>query len=98
MRFDGFDWDSRNIEKCQKHGVGLEEIEALMLGDFRFSPDPVHSLSEQRFIAVGRTVAGRPVFVAFTLRERGGAILLRPVSARSMHLKEASRYERQTSD
>ncbi len=27
----GFDWDDGNIEKCQKHGVSLEEIEALFL-------------------------------------------------------------------
>ena len=96
MRCDGFDWDSGNIDKCRKHGVGVEEIESLMLGDFRFSPDPGHSLTEQRFIAVGRTLAGRALFVAFTLRDKDGAILVRPVSARYMHLKEASRYDRQT--
>jgi uncharacterized DUF497 family protein len=25
----GFDWDSGNRDKCQKHGVSIAEIEAL---------------------------------------------------------------------
>ena len=31
----------------------------------RVAPNPAHSLSEQRFIAIGRCPAGRPVFIAF---------------------------------
>ena len=40
----------------------------------RVAPDPAHSLSEQRFIAIGRTPAGRPVFIAFCFR--GARVLL----------------------
>jgi hypothetical protein len=29
MEFSGFDWDSGNLEKCQKHGVSADIIEAL---------------------------------------------------------------------
>jgi uncharacterized DUF497 family protein len=32
MKFDGFDWDSGNRAKCQKHGVSIAEIESLFLG------------------------------------------------------------------
>jgi uncharacterized protein len=33
--------------------------------------------------------------VAFTLRQRGGKMLIRPTSARYMHKKEVDHYERQ---
>ena len=91
MDFDGFDWDAGNRAKCQKHGVSLAEIE-FVLQHGAVAPDELHSLVEQRFIAVGRTQAGRPMFVAFTLRVKGGRTFVRPFSARYMHAKEALRY------
>ena len=99
MEFEGFDWDAGNREKCCKHGVSVREIEEVLRADPIFSPDHVHSSpAEQRFIAVGRTLAGRAMFVAFTLRLKDGRQLARPVSARYMHKKEAERYARQTSN
>src|SRR5947208_577187 len=89
----GFDWDQGNWEKCQKHGVSIAEIEAILRGDPQIAPAPRRSLAEARFIAVGRTSVGRPVFIAFTVRLRDGARLVRPVSARYMHAKEIERYE-----
>jgi uncharacterized protein len=88
-----FDWDAANLEKCRNHGVSTAEIEDLLAGDPRIAPDQKHSLSEQRFIAIGRNAEGRPIFVAFTLRRRGGRSLIRPISARYMHAKEIARYE-----
>jgi uncharacterized DUF497 family protein len=93
MAVDGFDWDAGNRDKCRKHGVTPAEIEALFRGAPRVAPDIRHSVAEQRFIAVGRTGAGRPVFVAFCFREAGGRRLIRPISARYMHAEEARRYE-----
>ena len=89
----GFDWDEGNLEKCQKHGVSIGEIEALLSSDPRVAPDLQHSAEEDRFIAVGRTAAGRPLFVAFMFRMKDGKQLVRPVSARYMHRKEIERYE-----
>jgi uncharacterized DUF497 family protein len=89
----GFDWDEGNREKCRKHGVSVGEIEALLSSRPRVAPDLKHSAHEDRFIAVGRNAAGRPLFVAFTLRIKGGQRLIRPVSARYMHGKEVNRYE-----
>lgn len=89
----GFDWDDGNRAKCQKHGVTLAEIEALLRGGPRVAPDLKHSADEDRLIAVGRNDAGRPLFVAFTIRTREGRRLLRPVSARYMHVREIERYE-----
>jgi uncharacterized protein len=88
-----FDWDAANLEKCRKHGVSIAEIEDLLASGPSIAPDPKHSLSEQRFIAIGRNAAGRPMFVAFTLRRRGRRSLIRPISARYMHAKEIARYE-----
>ena len=47
-------------------------------------------------IAVGRSGAGRPVFVAFTLRTKNGRRLIRPVTARYMHAKEIAAYEKES--
>ena len=95
MKIDGFDWDIGNLVKCQKHGVSLAEIEALLRGSDEFSPDIRHSTHEQRFVAIGKNSGGRSTFVGFTVRERDGLVLLRPISARYMHLKEAKRHGRQ---
>ncbi len=88
----GFDWDDGNLGKCQKHGVSVAEIEAL-LSAARIAPDFKHSSAEDRYIAVGRNAQGRPIFVAFTIRIRNGERLFRPVSARYMHGKEIDGYE-----
>lgn len=89
----GFDWDRGNVAKCQKHGVSIEEIEALLRSDPRVAPDRKHSEREDRLIAIGRNANGRPMFVAFTLRNVRGRTLVRPVSARYMHVKEIEAYE-----
>jgi hypothetical protein len=40
----GFDWDDGNRQKCQKHGVSIAEVEALLLSDeARIAPDLKHS-------------------------------------------------------
>jgi hypothetical protein len=55
----------------------------------------MQSRVEDRMLAIGTTQAGRWVLVAFTLRRRGGKMLIRPISARYMHKKEVDHYERQ---
>ncbi len=92
----GLDWDDGNLAKCQQHGVSIAEIESVFAGTPRYSPDEAHSVGEQRFIAVGRSSEGRAIFVAFTFRERDGQRLVRPISARYMHAKEAGRYGQET--
>ncbi|AAK22476.1 BrnT family toxin [Caulobacter vibrioides] len=94
---EDFDWDDGNREKCQKHGVSIAEIEAVLLGDPLVAPDLAHSDVEDRRIAVGKTPEGRAMFIAFTLRTKDGKLHLRPVSARYMHAKEARRYDQSRS-
>ena len=95
MEFSGFDWDSGNLAKCQKHGVSADAIEALFDRPIAILPDQTHSRSERRLRAIGKTAEGRAVFVVFTLRRRGDDTLIRPISARYMHEKEVRSYEKE---
>lgn len=97
MNVNGFDWDTGNREKCRKHGVSLAEIEEIFSRQPVISPDIKHSVYEQRFLAIGKTRIGRAVFLVFTIREVGDKILIRPISARYMHHKEVTAYEKATS-
>jgi uncharacterized DUF497 family protein len=94
LHVSGFDWDDGNWSKCQKHGVSIAEIESLFLNGPRVAPDPKHSRDEDRLIAVGKVGAGRPLFVAFTMRTKEGRRLIRPVTARYMHAREIAVYEK----
>ena len=98
LQVSGFDWDEGNWAKCQKHGVPIAEIEALFEHSPRIAPAPRHSAAEDRLIAVGKTSAGRALFVAFTIRAKAGRRLIRPVSARYMHGKEIAAYEKASSE
>lgn len=91
IKVKGFDWDEGNTAKCQKHGLSTEEIEMFFRSDLYVGPDIKHSALEQRFLAVGRSSCrnSQPMFVVFTLRNG----LIRPISARYMHEKEAMKYE-----
>lgn len=95
VRVAGFEWDEGNWPKCGKHGVTRAAIEALFEDGPAVYPDPAHSLSEERMLAIGRTDGGRFVLVAFTLRQTGHETLIRPISARYIHRKEVEHYERQ---
>jgi len=92
---DGFEWDDGNRAKCRKHGVPLDDVEAVFQGAVHLFPDPAHSQAETRYLAIGRTASGRPVFLAFTIRQQGTRRLIRPISARFMHAKEVQHYEAQ---
>ena len=83
IRFDGFDWDAGNRDKCRKHGVSLADIEALFRGQLAIHPGRGGN-KEERFIAIGIEPDGRSVLVVFTLRVRNGRTLIRPISARYM--------------
>lgn len=91
MKIAGFDWDDGNWPKCGKHGVTREEIEAMFLGRPAVQADPFPD--EPRMRAIGKTTAGRYLFVVFTFRVVDGEEKLRPISARYMHQKEIDYYE-----
>lgn len=94
VKITGFEWDDGNWPKCGKHGVSREEIEQVFMGQPAVLPDP-HP-NEPRMRAIGRTVAGRFVFLVFMLRNLNRVTVIRPISARYMHQKEIDHYESQT--
>jgi uncharacterized DUF497 family protein len=98
MVVEGFDWDKGNRGKCAKHGISVAQVESVFRGPLAIGPDAKHSHSEERHWAVGKTNEGRWVFLVFTIRERHGKKLIRPISARYMHRKEVKHYEEENPD
>ena len=68
-------------------------IEQVLLGMPAVMADP-HP-DEPRIRAIGKTDAGRYIFLVFMLRKIDGQTKLRPISARYMHQKEIDHYEYQ---
>ena len=94
-KLSGFQWDAGNRDKCRKHGLVSAEIEAVFHDPaLAVFPDP--SAAEPRLRAIGRNVAGRYIFVVYTLRRTAHGLFIRPLSARYMHQKEVSHYEQAT--
>jgi uncharacterized DUF497 family protein len=86
-----FEWDPRKAEaNAAKHGVSFDEAVTVFLDpDALDGPDLQHSTAEARFRRLGRSVDGRVLMVAYTLRRSGDAETIRLISAR-----RASRHER----
>jgi hypothetical protein len=87
----GFDRDEGNLDKdWKKHGVTFWECEEVFLNrPILVGGDPRHSRGDARYYALGRSDAGRMLFVAFTIRKK----LIRPISFRDMTTKERRSYE-----
>ena len=90
---EGFDWDRGNKRKnWNKHQVGYIECEEVFFNrPLITGKDKKHSTDETRYFALGRTDAGRPLFLAFTIRNNKIGI----ISAREQTDKEWQRYGRQ---
>jgi uncharacterized DUF497 family protein len=88
----GFDWDDGNARKNERHGVSMAEAEQVFFNSpLLVLSDAKHSQVELRFHALGKSNEGRPLHMAFTLRNDGQ--LIRVISARDMHRKERTVYE-----
>jgi uncharacterized DUF497 family protein len=89
----GFDWDEGNSRKnADKHGVSQSEAEQVFFNEpLLVLEDGLHSQSEVRFHALGKTDDARLLHITFTLRCSGS--LIRVISARDMHRKERAIYE-----
>ncbi len=81
-----FDWDKGNIDKNWfKHNVSLSECEQIFFNHpIVIKEDIMHSETEKRFYALGKTDMKRFLFIAFTVRNN----LIRVISARDMSRKE----------
>lgn len=87
-----FEWDEGNWFKSQlKHAVSPLEAEEIFANTpLVVSADIGHSQKEKRFHALGKTDAGKPLHLTFTMRGKK----IRIISARPMHRKERVIYEK----
>jgi len=73
MKFEGFNWDSGNIDKYQKHGLTQEEIECFFKRKKIYvAPDIKHLAIEEQFLAIGKGSKNKLIVVAFTFRNQRG--------------------------
>jgi len=87
-----FEWDRGNSMKNAKHLVSDAEAEQVFFNEpLVVLEDSVHSGSEPRWHALGRTNEHRLLALAFTFRANGTHV--RIISARPMHRKERKIYE-----
>lgn len=88
-----FEWDKGNKEKNSiKHSVTNKEAEEVFENKPNFILEDVkHSLLEKRYMIWGLTNSSRKLAVFFTIRQSK----IRIISARDMHKKERSRYEKE---
>ncbi len=86
----GFQWDVGNADKnWERHRVSRAEAEEIFFNQpLVATDDEVHSISEQRYYALGRTNRRRLLFVVFTIRRRR----IRVISARDMTKGEREVY------
>lgn len=89
----GFQWDVHNAHRDRRrHEVECAECEETLFNrPFVVTEDVEHSVGEPRFYALGRSDAGRLLFIAFTIRGRS----IRVISARDMSRRERRAYEEQ---
>jgi uncharacterized DUF497 family protein len=86
----GFDWDAGNRDKnWQKHQVSTGECEEVFFNLPLLGNSPGRSANERRYFALGQTNAGRPIFIAFTVRSEK----IRVISARDMSENERDIYD-----
>ena len=69
-----FEWDDRKADQnVAKHGVTFSEAATAFSDPLSLTvPDPDHSVSEDRYITIGRSDSGRLFIVAHT--EQGDTI------------------------
>jgi uncharacterized DUF497 family protein len=92
-KITGFDWDEGNARKNEKHGVSTAEAEQVFFNaPLLVLEDSKHSTMEPRFHALGKTDTKRLLHITFTLRD--AAEKIRVISARAMHRKERTNYEK----
>ena len=87
----GFEWDKGNIDKSyKKHGIRPDETEEVFLDkDVQIEKDIRHQEKEERYIAIGKTIEDKILFVVFTMRNYA----VRIISGRIANKKERRLYE-----
>jgi uncharacterized protein len=86
-----FEWDEAKAEANErKHGVSFAEAVTVLADPLSLTGyDPDHSEDEDRYITIGRSVAGRLLLLSHT--DRDGKV--RIISARQASRRERGDYE-----
>jgi uncharacterized DUF497 family protein len=86
-----FEFDPRKAAaNLKKHGVSFEEAATAFFDEFCIgSPDPEHSIDEERFILIGQSTRSRILFVVYTEADS----IVRLISARVATATERNTYE-----
>lgn len=89
-----FEWDANKAAtNLRKHGVSFREAATVFADpDALDGPDLAHSAQEARFLRLGRSLTGRVLMVAYTVRELGDDEKIRIISARRASRKERAAY------
>jgi uncharacterized DUF497 family protein len=90
-----FDWDPPKAAiNLEKHGVSFEEACTAFL-DIRGldGEDIQHSTRESRRLRIAKSLSGKILVIAYTLRSQGNEETVRIISARRASRKERKRYE-----
>jgi uncharacterized DUF497 family protein len=85
-----FEWDDANEGHIWEHGIDPGEIEEALLDPDRVGADAYNVPHERRDAAIGATLAGRILYVVFTMRGEK----VRPVTARDTDDGQKRRYRR----
>jgi uncharacterized DUF497 family protein len=87
MEIQEFEWDDQNVDHIGRHGVSPDEVE-----DLAFDDDPwVRKGRKGTRYVLGHTIAGRYLFVVYTLKSKG---IARVITAMDMDEKTKKLYRR----
>lgn len=95
-----FEWDARKAAtNVRKHGVSFNEAATIFADpDALEGPDLKHSAQENRSLRLGRSLTGRVLIVAYTMRGSGDDEKIRIISARRASRKERAAYASGSAD
>jgi uncharacterized protein len=87
-----FSWDPAKAEaNYRKHGIRFDEAELVFHDPHAIIiDDPLHSIDEDRYAAIGETFLDRTLFVSYTIRDDQPWL----ISARKANRAEKRRYMR----
>jgi uncharacterized DUF497 family protein len=85
------EWDpAKARSNLTKHGIRFSDVEPAFYDEFALSmPDPF-SISEERFVPIGRDALSRKLTVAYTYRDES----IRVISAHAASKAEGKIYEK----
>ena len=95
-----FEWDANKAAtNLRKHSVSFGEAATVFADpDALDGPDLAHSAQEARFLRLGRSLRGRVLMVAYTVRGVSNDEKIRIISARQASRKERAAYSSGSAD